>query len=218
MKKYGLLGGALLVALAVALMAGLIGNPMAFAGAEEPYPYEEVKPIDWPERDVEKERIDLGRFKAIDEADQPESFPLGDILDGIHIKDTIDWPERDMEKERIDPGRFKGIDKEGEVKEVTPDTYSFSGSLAPGYGRLHGRFVWSEGHEVRIWGSWAPGDQVFLVGIFDVTTGVGYGFHFSDGAFSRNFTVPWPSNEWAILVGNLSPPNTETIFYHGHLR
>ena len=37
-RNYALLGGALPVALALVLMAGLIGNPLAFAGAEEPYP------------------------------------------------------------------------------------------------------------------------------------------------------------------------------------
>lgn len=167
------------------------------------------------------DKIEIGpaymQYKLAEDSQDTQTMEYDKVINNLEILPAPKTEESKAEKIEITPdylSKFETIE-EGTIKEISPRSYHFSGSLDCNRCRQHGTFSWSEGERVHIWGSWTPNDQVLDVGIFDRNAGAGYVYRFTGGTFNRIYTVPWSSNNWAIFVGNPCPPNTETVFYNG---
>ena len=144
-------------------------------------------------------------------------FPIDDVMDNLVILPTSPQPE--LEEVRIGPDMMglKCANDQAAIEVIEVGghrSYDFDDFLEGGRCRLHGTFAWTEGQRVHISIHWTPPDQNIHYGIFDRNANAGIVVPGSGGASSCTFSVPWSSNDWAVIVCN---DGDKEIHYSGSL-
>jgi len=146
------------------------------------------------------------------------SFPIDDVMDNLVILPTSPQPE--LEEVRIGPDMMglKCANDQAAIEVIEfggHRSFPFSDFLKGDNHNLHGTFAWTEGQRVHISIQWTPPDQNIYYGILDRNNREGIIVPGYGGSGSHTFSVPWPSDDWAVIVWN--PPGNKEIYYSGSL-